>query len=65
MVLLDIAVEGLSKHNKSHVTYVLESSKPLWSGELENCAVLLGINALECLGFNKVQQDGTIVRPEE
>ena len=38
--------------------------KLIWRGELENCAVILGTNALESLGFN-IAQDGTIVRLEE
>ena len=31
--------------------YVLESSKPIWNGELKNCAMVLGTNALEDLDF--------------
>ena len=31
--------------------YVLESSKPNWYGELKNCAMVSGTNALEDLGF--------------
>ena len=36
----------------------------LKEGELENCAVILGTNALERLGFSIVQSDGTTVKPE-
>ena len=29
--------------------YVLDSTKPIWSGELTNCGVILGTNALSSL----------------
>ena len=44
--------------------YVLESSKPIWSGELKNCAMVLGTNALEDLGFCIVTNKGSKVKPE-
>ena len=44
--------------------YVLESSKPIWSGELKNCAMVLGTNALEDLGFCIVTNQGSKVKPE-
>ena len=46
MVALDIVVEE-TKESRQVPCYVLESSKPIWSGELEDCAVVLGTNALE------------------
>ena len=62
-VALDITIEK-TKGTQQVPCYVVESSKPIWKGELENCAVILGTNALESLGFNIVHQDGTIVEPE-
>ena len=44
--------------------YVLESSKPIWNGELKNCAMVLGTNALEDLGFCIVTNKGRKVKPE-
>ena len=44
--------------------YVLESTKPIWNGELKNCAMVLGTNALEDLGFCIISNDGTKVMPE-
>ena len=61
MVALDIVVEE-TKESRQVPCYVLESSKPIWSGELEDCAVVLGTNTLEGLGFNIVPQNGTVVK---
>ena len=44
---------------------VLESSKPIWNGELKNCAMLLGTNVLSDLGFCIISSDGSKVLPEE
>ena len=44
--------------------YVLESSKPIWNGELKNCAMVLGTNALEDLGFCIVTNKGRKIMPE-
>ena len=44
--------------------YVLESLKPIWSGELKNCAMVLGINALEDLGLYIVTNQGRKVKRE-
>ena len=63
VVALDITVEKTEE--LQHVScYSLASSKPICKGELENCAVVLGTNALERLGFNLVHSDGTTVKPE-
>ena len=62
-VALDITVEKTEK-SQQVPCYALASSKPIWKGELENCAVILGTNALERLGFSIVQSDGTTVKPE-
>ena len=45
--------------------YVLDSSRPLWSGELEDCGVLMGTNALVKHGFSVVHSDGTEVQPKK
>ena len=45
--------------------YVLESSKPIWNGELKNCAMLLGTNVLSDLGFCIISSDRSKVLPEE
>ena len=38
--------------------------KPIWNGELKNCAVLLGTNVLGDLGFYIINNDGCKVMPE-
>ena len=43
--------------------YVLDSNRPLWSGELEDCGVLMGTNALVKHGFTVTHSDGTQVEP--
>ena len=45
--------------------YVLDSSKPIWQGEVRNCSVILGTNALTSLGFTVTHIDGTVVSPVE
>ena len=44
--------------------YVLDSNKPIWSGELANCGVILGTNALSSLGFQIVLPDRSVVEPD-
>ena len=44
--------------------YIVESSKPIWSGELKNSAMVLGTNALEDLGFCIVTNQGRKVKLE-
>ena len=63
VVALDVAVEK-TEETQQVPCYALESSKPIWKGELENCALILGTNALGRLGFNIVYSDGTTVEPE-
>ena len=41
--------------------YVLDSTKPLWSGEVRDCGVVIGTNALSNLGFNITHPNGTTV----
>lgn len=43
--------------------YVLQSSKPLWKGDLEDCTLVLGTNALEALGFRITHPNGELVSP--
>ena len=42
---------------------MLDSNKPLWSGELKDCVVLMGTNALLKHGFTVTHSDGTQVEP--
>jgi len=44
--------------------YVLPSDKPIWCGEMNDCAMVLGANALEELGFFIVDRSGDKVRPD-
>ena len=44
--------------------YVLDSNKPIWSGELANCGVILGTNALSSLEFQIVLLDGSMLEPD-
>ena len=43
--------------------YVLDSSEPLWSGEINNCGIVLGTNSLSSLGFNITHPSGSAVQP--
>ena len=43
--------------------YVLDSSEPLWSGEMIKCGVVLGTNALSSLGFNITHPSGVVIQP--
>ena len=44
--------------------YVLPSCKPIWSGEMNDCAMVLGTNALEDLGFYIVDRSGAKVKSD-
>ena len=44
---------------------MLDSSRPLWSGELEDCGVLMGTDALVKHEFSVVHSDGTEVQPKK
>ena len=41
------------------------SSKPIWKGELKDCGLVIGTNALANLGFSIVDAEGCIVTSEE
>ena len=43
---------------------MLDSTKPIWSGELTNCGVILGTNALSSLDFQISLPDGSTLEPE-
>ena len=57
MVVLQIEIDRTGQ-NLNIPCYVLESSKPLWKGELRDCAVLLGTNALIGYGFEVAYPNG-------
>ena len=42
---------------------MLESSKPIWRGDLYNCGLILGTNALMSLGFVVSHSNGTVIEP--
>ena len=44
--------------------FVLAPEKLIWSGEVANCGIILGKNALVSLGFCVVHFNGTEVHPE-
>ena len=62
VVMLKITMGG---DNKTFTVpcYVLKSDKPLWKGELSDCALVLGTNALESFGFQIIHPDGGVVEP--
>ena len=42
--------------------YILDSYKPIWQGELKDCGMIIGTNALEELGFSIVDSDGKVLK---
>jgi len=44
--------------------YVLPSCKPIWDGEMNDCAMVLGTNALEDLGFFVVDRSGAKMKSD-
>ena len=60
VVALDVAVERLRRHNRFNAM----PWNPPSQFELQNCALILGTNALGRLGFNIIYFDGTTVEPE-
>ena len=63
IAVLNILMEATGKVNPIPC-YVLDSNQPLWSGELEDCGVLMGTNALVKYGFTVTHSDGTKVEPK-
>ena len=45
--------------------YILESSKPIWKVELQNCCLILGTNAMEELGYRIIDRNGQPVLSNE
>jgi len=63
LVLLQVTVEG-TEVCKEVPCHVLASEKPIWQGELGNCGVILGTNALLGLGFKVIHANGMEVHPQ-
>ena len=63
VVALNVEVEA-TKVTKEVLCFVLDSSKPLWKGELTDCGLVLGTNSLRDLGFEITQPNGTAVDPQ-
>ena len=61
LVLLEVTVED-SGITQQVSCYVLDSSKPIWQGEVSNCSLVLGTNAL---GFMVSHCDGTVIEPTD
>ena len=62
VVVLKLTIEGNST-TFNVPCYVLQSSKPFWSGDLYDCALVLGTNVLETLGFRITKPNGELVSP--
>ena len=62
VVMLNVQVETTGK-TCPIPCFVLDSSQPLWRGELKGCGVLFGTNALVELGFHVSYSDGTTIEP--
>ena len=60
LVLLEVTVED-SGMTQQVPCYVLDSSKPIWQGEVNNCSLVLGTNALLSLGFMVSHCDSTVI----
>ena len=55
VVALNIQIEATGV-TKEVLCFILDSSKPLWKGELEDCGVVLGTNSLQGLGVKSHTQ---------
>ena len=64
IVALQLTVEGTGISQRVPC-YILDSSKPIWKGELKDCGLVIGTNALANLGFSIVDAEGCIVTSEE
>ena len=64
MVALQLTVESTGASQRVPC-YVLDSLKPIWKGELKDCALVIGTNALTKLGFSIIDAKGCIVTSEE
>ena len=63
LVRLQVMVDetGVTKEVRC---FVLASEKPIWGGELHNCGIILGTNALVDLDFQVIHSNGTVGHPE-
>ena len=57
IVALQVTIEGTNV-SKCVPCYILDSSKPIWRGELQNCCLILGTNAMEDLGYKIIDSVG-------
>ena len=64
IVALQLTAEGTGISQRVPC-YILDSSKPIWKGELKDCGLVIGTNALANLGFSIVDAEGCIVTSEE
>ena len=63
LVNLQVTVEATG--NTEYIPcYVLSSSKPLWKGEVNDCGLILGTNALVSLRFMVYHVNGATIQPE-
>ena len=62
VVALNVQVEA-TEVKKEVLCFVLDSSKPLWKGELADCGIVLGTNGLRDLGFEITQTNGATINP--
>ena len=63
LVNLQVTVEATG--NTEYIPcYVLSSSKPLWKGEVKDCGLILGTNALVILGFMVYHANRATIQPE-
>jgi len=60
VVKLQVQVDGTGKVECLRF-HVLESSKPIWQGELYNCGLILGTNTL--IGFVVSHSNGAVMEP--
>ena len=64
MVALQVTIEN-TKVSQTVPCYILDSAKPIWKGELKDCGLVIGTNALSELGFHIVDAQGSVVKAEE
>ena len=62
VMVLKLTIEG-NNTTFNVPCHVLQSSKPLWNGDVYDCALVLGTNALETLGFRITNPNGEMVSP--
>ena len=61
-----VAIGASLGHTGQSVTvpcFVVTSDKPIWQGALQDCAVVLGTNAMVKFGIQTVLSDGSVVTP--